>query len=42
MLDAVENCYAIAAVNCRLHVKLDDGFHVFEMETDLMELLKYV
>ena len=42
MLDGVGNCYTMADVNCRLHVKLDDGFHAFETETELMELLKYV
>lgn len=42
MLVGVENCFAMADVNCRLHVKLDDGFHAFETETDLMELIKYV
>ena len=42
MLEGFENCYAMPDVNCRLHIKLDDGFHAFESETDLMEVLKYV
>ena len=42
MLDETDGFFAMADVNCRLCLKLDDGFHYFETETDLKELLKYV
>ena len=34
MLDETDGFFAMADVNCRLCVKLDDGFHYFETETD--------
>lgn len=42
LLDETDGFFAMADVNCRLCLKLDDGFHYFETETDLKELLKYV
>ena len=41
MLDETDGFFAMADVNCRLCLKLDDGFHYFETENDLKELLKY-
>ena len=32
-------CFAMADVNCRLTVKLDDGFHFFKTEDEFMDLL---
>ena len=33
------SCFALADVNCRLSVKLDDGFHFFQTENDFNDLL---
>ena len=38
-LKARAGCYALADVNCRLSVKLEDGYHFFDTEDELFDLL---
>lgn len=42
LLGEPDGFLAMVNVNCRLCLKLNDGFHNSEKETDLKELLKYV
>ena len=37
--DGRNDCFAFADINCRTCLKLEDGFHFFETEEDLMEIL---
>ena len=37
--DERNDCFAFADINCRTCLKLKDGFHFFETEEDLMEIL---